>query len=223
MPRWLATDIAFDVADRHTDHPIITVSVATPAGDLLVMSEPERQGTTLILHGVDMHGERTGANSIDAANLMVLALAAMEQMNVEHLVVAGAPRTSGAGPGHRPRAIRFARRAGTDAGRQAGGVEDRVGRAYVLVPVVEDAAALTAELATHGVAATVLPDGPADVRAIRRQPGLTQEQFALRFGLDVAALRNWEAGRREPDTATRSYLRVIQRAPAQAEDALWAG
>jgi putative transcriptional regulator len=97
------------------------------------------------------------------------------------------------------------------------------GRAYVLVPVVEDAAALTAELATHGVAATVLPDGPADVRAIRRQPGLTQEQFALRFGLDVAALRNWEAGRREPDTATRSYLRVIQRAPAQAEDALWAG
>jgi putative transcriptional regulator len=97
------------------------------------------------------------------------------------------------------------------------------GRATVLVPVVEDVAALTADLAAHGVAATVLPDGPADVRAIRRQLGLTQEQFAQRFGLDVAALRNWEAGRREPDTATRSYLRVIQRAPAQVEDALWAG
>jgi DNA-binding transcriptional regulator YiaG len=97
------------------------------------------------------------------------------------------------------------------------------GRAYVLVPVVEDVAALVADLAAHGVAAAVLPDGPADVRAIRKQLGLTQEQFALRFGLDVAALRNWEAGRREPDTATRSYLRVIQRAPAQVEDALWAG
>jgi len=97
------------------------------------------------------------------------------------------------------------------------------GRAYVLVPVVEDTAALIAELAVHGVAAAVLPDGPADVRAIRQQLDLTQEQFALRFGLDVAALRNWEAGRREPDTATRSYLRVIQRAPAEVEAALWAG
>ena len=35
------------------------------------------------------------------------------------------------------------------------------GRAYVLVPMVEDVAALTADLAAHGVAATVLPDGPA--------------------------------------------------------------
>jgi len=62
-----------------------------------------------------------------------------------------------------------------------------------------------------------------DVRAIRQQLGLMREQFALRFGLDVAALRIWEAGRREPDTATRSYLRVIQRTPARVEDALWAG
>ena len=97
------------------------------------------------------------------------------------------------------------------------------GRAYVLVPVVEDVAALIAELAAYGVAGTVVPDAPADVRAIRRQLGLTQEQFALRFGLDVAALRNWEAGRREPDTAARSYLRVIERAPAEVEAALWAG
>jgi putative transcriptional regulator len=65
------------------------------------------------------------------------------------------------------------------------------GRAYVLVPVVEDTAALIADLAAHGVAAAALPDGPADVRAIRKQLGPTQEQFALRFGLDVAALRNW--------------------------------
>jgi len=96
-------------------------------------------------------------------------------------------------------------------------------RAYVLVPMVEDVAALTADLAAHGVAAAVLPDGPADVRAIRQELGLTQEQFALRFGLEVAALRNWEAGRREPDTATRSYLRVIRNAPAQVEVALWTG
>jgi DNA-binding transcriptional regulator YiaG len=75
---------------------------------------------------------------------------------------------------------------------------------------VEDTAPPIADLAAYGV-------------TIRKQHGLTQVQFCPHFGLDVAALRNWEAGRREPYTATRSYLRVIECAPAQVEDTLWAG
>jgi putative transcriptional regulator len=95
------------------------------------------------------------------------------------------------------------------------------GRAFVLLPVVEDEAAVRRDLAACGVAATpASPPKTVDVRAIRRRLGLTQEQFALRFGLDIDALRNWEHGRRQPDTAARSYLRVIERSPAQVEDAL---
>ena len=45
---------------------------------------------------------------------------------------------------------------------------------------------------------------------------LTQEQFALRYGLDVDAVQNWEQGRYQPDRATLAYLRVIERQPTEA-------
>lgn len=94
-------------------------------------------------------------------------------------------------------------------------------RAFVLVPKVESLATLTQELADAGVRATAMPDTPLDVRAIRDQLGLTQEQFAVRYGLDIDAVRNWEHGRRTPDTAAQSYLRAIGAAPEAVQAALW--
>ena len=89
------------------------------------------------------------------------------------------------------------------------------------VPMVEDPAALEAELAGCAIRATRLgPEAPVEVRAIREAMGVTQEEFALRFGLDVAALRNWEQGRTRPDTAARALLRVIAHDPAAVERAL---
>jgi DNA-binding XRE family transcriptional regulator len=38
-----------------------------------------------------------------------------------------------------------------------------------------------------------------DVRAVRERFGLTQVEFATRFGLDPDAVRNWEQGRTRPD------------------------
>ena len=49
--------------------------------------------------------------------------------------------------------------------------------------------------------------------------GLTQEQFALRFGIDVDALQNWEQGRCQPDKASASYLRAIAAIPRQVAEA----
>ncbi len=60
------------------------------------------------------------------------------------------------------------------------------------------------------------------VRDLREKIGLSQEGFALAYGLDVDAVRNWEQGRRAPDRAARSYLQVIARAP-QRVAALLAG
>jgi putative transcriptional regulator len=96
-------------------------------------------------------------------------------------------------------------------------------RAFVLVPRVESLAALVDELRLAGVAAISPDSAPVDVKGTRTGLGLTQEQFALRFGLDLDALRNWEHGRRAPDTATRSYLRAIGNDPAAIEAALWGG
>ena len=98
-------------------------------------------------------------------------------------------------------------------------VEDR--RAFARIPKVESTDALVADLAVAGIRATLLPDGDVDIKALRERLGLTQDQFAIRYGLDLDAVRNWEHGRRKPDTAARSYLRMIERNPQVVEETIW--
>lgn len=91
------------------------------------------------------------------------------------------------------------------------------GRAFVHLPTVEDAASLASDLAQAGIAAApVDPPQALDVRGLRERLGLSREGFAARYGLEVETVRNWEAGRREPDTTARSYLRAISNDPERA-------
>ena len=59
-----------------------------------------------------------------------------------------------------------------------------------------------------------------DVKAIRGRLGLTQQEFAVRFGFNINTLRHWEQGRRVPEGPTRAYLMVIDREPQAVEKAL---
>lgn len=59
-----------------------------------------------------------------------------------------------------------------------------------------------------------------DVKALRRRLKLTQEEFALRYNLSLARVRDWEQGRSEPDGAVRAYLKVIEREPKAVARAL---
>jgi putative transcriptional regulator len=59
-----------------------------------------------------------------------------------------------------------------------------------------------------------------DVRAIRAKLGMTQDEFAGRFGFSVNTLRHWEQGKRQPEGPTRAYLLVIDRAPKAVQKAL---
>ncbi len=61
-----------------------------------------------------------------------------------------------------------------------------------------------------------------DVRAIRAKLGMTQEEFAARFGFSINTLRHWEQGKRQPEGPTRAYLLVIDRAPKAVQKALHA-
>ncbi len=58
------------------------------------------------------------------------------------------------------------------------------------------------------------------VRVIRRALGLSQEEFAARLHIPLGTLRDWEQGRKDPDTAARAYLRVIGHNPAAVTEAL---
>ncbi|WP_303980658.1 DNA-binding transcriptional regulator [Dongia mobilis] len=59
-----------------------------------------------------------------------------------------------------------------------------------------------------------------DVRELRERLGMSQSEFALRFGFSVGTLRQWEQGRRYPDGAARVLLTVIDRNPEAVTRAL---
>src|ERR1035438_5636840 len=59
-----------------------------------------------------------------------------------------------------------------------------------------------------------------DVRAVRRKLGLSQSEFAAKFGFQPATLKNWEQGRTRPDGPARVLLAVIERHPEAVEDTL---
>jgi putative transcriptional regulator len=72
------------------------------------------------------------------------------------------------------------------------------------------AAAKEARIIARGKAApnTYRVHEPADVsvREIRREPGLTQEEFATRFGLPIGKIRDLEKHRRQPDGRRLSHF-----------------
>jgi putative transcriptional regulator len=61
---------------------------------------------------------------------------------------------------------------------------------------------------------------PVDVKAIRGATGLSQSVFAARYRIPVGTLRDWEQGRKQPDTTARAYLHVIARSPDLVAKAL---
>ncbi|MGE0422266.1 MAG: helix-turn-helix domain-containing protein [Reyranellaceae bacterium] len=95
------------------------------------------------------------------------------------------------------------------------------GRAIVEVPCVEDRETFERELRDCRLIVTRY-EAPTeiDVAAIRERTGLSQDQFALRFGLDAATVRNWEQGRSSPDKAARVLLLTIDKDPTAVEKAL---
>ena len=58
------------------------------------------------------------------------------------------------------------------------------------------------------------------LREVREDLGLSQAEFAQRFGMSVRSLQEWEQARRLPDLAVLAYLRVIERNPRAVESAL---
>jgi putative transcriptional regulator len=59
-----------------------------------------------------------------------------------------------------------------------------------------------------------------DVAAIRKRLDLSQAEFAKRFRLSLATVRDWEQKRRTPDRIAANLLRVIDRAPNVVSEAL---
>lgn len=73
---------------------------------------------------------------------------------------------------------------------------------------------------SEDVRVTLVQVPEVDVREVRTRMGLSQAQFATKFGFPPATLRNWEQGRARPDAPTRVLLAVIAKHPEAVEDVL---
>lgn len=52
-----------------------------------------------------------------------------------------------------------------------------------------------------------------DVKAIRQQTGLTQNQFAARCHISINTLRHWERGDRQPHGPAIALLQLVEKDP----------
>lgn len=95
-----------------------------------------------------------------------------------------------------------------------------VGEAYVEVPKVENLGRLQAELGAVGIEARRHGPDPISVRAVREALHLSQAQFALRFGLEEATVKNWEQGKSKPNATAMTLIWTIHRHPEAVVDAL---
>lgn len=93
-----------------------------------------------------------------------------------------------------------------------------------MTDIGKDLIAAMAEAAAHaqgkGKAARVHRIEVPDVRAIREELGLSQQDFASAYRIPLATLKGWEQGRRQPDATAAAYLSVIARLPREARDVL---
>lgn len=59
-----------------------------------------------------------------------------------------------------------------------------------------------------------------DPYEIRLSMNLSQADFAAKYGFSLAAVRNWEQGRRTPELTAKILLAVIAKHPEVVEEAL---
>jgi putative transcriptional regulator len=64
------------------------------------------------------------------------------------------------------------------------------------------------------------PPSPGQVRALRARLGLTQAQFARRFGFTLDTVQQYEQGRRRPSGPASTLLRVVEADPEAVVRAL---
>jgi DNA-binding transcriptional regulator YiaG len=79
---------------------------------------------------------------------------------------------------------------------------------------------LVSELSALGVKAYPIEPPQTEARRVREHLGLSQAEFAIRFGLELDTVQNWEQGRYRPDPAAQILLSVIEAYPECVDSVL---
>lgn len=73
------------------------------------------------------------------------------------------------------------------------------------------------ELAELGIDLWVVKRAIPDPKQVRDKLGISQDEFAARYCLEVATVQNWEQGRSGLDPAAQMLLRIIDKCPGVVE------
>ena len=84
----------------------------------------------------------------------------------------------------------------------------------------QDNKGLLSELSQSGVDASIIRPPDVDVKSVRERFGLSQSEFAARYPFELDTIQNWEQGRNQPDSISRTLLKVIEENPAVVERVL---
>jgi DNA-binding transcriptional regulator YiaG len=106
--------------------------------------------------------------------------------------------------------------------RKAHDVLDKLtsGKSFAVELSASDNGALLSELSLAGIGASIIGAPDVDVKKIRERFGLSQSDFAARYPFELDTIQNWEQGRNQPDSVSRTLLKVIEENPAVVEKAM---
>jgi putative transcriptional regulator len=89
-----------------------------------------------------------------------------------------------------------------------------------IIEGLEDALAYAEGESAAGRERTVRVPDNIDVKAVREKLAMSQSEFAMKFGIPLSTVRNWEQGRRRPEAMARVLLRIIDDNPQVVEKTL---
>jgi putative transcriptional regulator len=61
---------------------------------------------------------------------------------------------------------------------------------------------------------------PPEIKMVRENLNISQNEFALMIGVSVRTLQNWEQGRRQPEGPAKALLRIASKNPSTVLEAL---
>jgi hypothetical protein len=99
-----------DIITDESEGAIATARITTSVGTIMAMAEVMLEERRLALRGLHVHGEDVGVNELGVSGLRRIVVQVMEDLDVDEIVIEGAVRVTGAGPGRTPRRLRFARK-----------------------------------------------------------------------------------------------------------------
>ena len=87
------------------DHPVMIVTITTPAGTIEIIGSVTRRGRVLHLDQVHVQGLAPG--SLGRAGLNAIGRKLLAEADVDQIIVQGGTRTTGRNKGKRPKRLRF--------------------------------------------------------------------------------------------------------------------